>query len=324
MRAVLLEPSGTLESRVGPDDLPRIVAAGEGVLWVDVAAGDPDVRRILGEAFGFHLLAIEDCTNGRVDTPKIDDYGDYLFIVAQSIGYGEVGELLKLTEVAIFLSRAYVVTVRSDDVAEIDELYGRACEYANLLNRGADFLAHTILDALVDLILPVVENMDEHLSDLEQRILDQAEKELLPQVLLLKRNTLRLRRAILPQRDMVNRLSRGEYALIDQEALIFYRDIYDHIVRVESMLDGLRDLADGALGSYLSAVNNRMNEIMKALSVVTVVFLPLTLIASIYGTNLDFTPFDSPGLAGGFWWMVLAMIGLAGGLVTYFRHRGWF
>jgi magnesium transporter len=122
----------------------------------------------------------------------------------------------------------------------------------------------------------------------------------------------------------VNRLSRGEFALISREALIFYRDIYDHIVRVEEMLDGLRDLADSSLSSYLSAMNNRMSEVMKALSVVAVIFLPLTLIASIFGTNLDYNPGGLPGFEGGFFLMLGLMLVLAGGLVAYFRARRWF
>jgi magnesium transporter len=173
-------------------------------------------------------------------------------------------------------------------------------------------------------VLPAVEAMDEKLDDLERAILERPDPEHLADVLLLKRNTLRLRRSVLPQRDLVNRLSRGEFPkLISHEALIFYRDVYDHVVRIESMLDGLRDLADSALNSYLSAVNNRMNEIMKALSVVAVVFLPLTLIASIYGTNLDFS---SIGLTFkyGFELMIVAMLLIAGAMILYFRRRGWF
>jgi magnesium transporter len=122
---------------------------------------------------------------------------------------------------------------------------------------------------------------------------------------------------------MVNRLSRGEYPdLIRTEALIFFRDIYDHIVRVEEMLEGLRDLADSALNSYLSSVNNKMNEVMKTLSIVAAIFLPLTLIASIYGTNLDFSPGVSFGY--GFELMLLSMVIVAAGLVAYFKYRRWF
>jgi magnesium transporter len=192
-----------------------------------------------------------------------------------------------------------------------------------MLSRGADFLAHTILDSLVDLLLPAVEEMDETLDALESLILAEPDKQHLSQVLLLKRNTLRLRRTILPLRDVVNRLSRGEFELIHREALIFFRDIYDHIVRVEEMLEGLRDLADSALSSYLSAVNNRMNEVMKALSVVAVIFLPLTLIASIYGTNLDYSVFGLR-FEHGFLVMLALMAVVALGLMTYFRYRGWF
>ena len=197
----------------------------------------------------------------------------------------------------IFLGRNYVVTVSQQEPEPVRELFQRARDNAHVMSRGADFLAHDILDSLVDLLLP--------------------------EVLLLKRNTLRLRRSILPERDLANRLSRGEFpALIGKEALIFYRDIYDHVVRVEEMLEGLRDLADSALNSYLSAVNNRMNEVMKTLSIVAAIFLPLTLIASVYGTNLDFSP--GIELPGGFFVMLGSMVVVAAAMVVYFRLRRWF
>lgn len=296
----------------------------DAVLWADFPAIDEDAQRVLRDVFGFHSLAIDDCSNGRVDTPKIDDYQQYLFIVAQSVVYHNPSDQLELAEVDIFLGDNYVVTVREAAIPAIDALFETGAVNPHLFNRGADFLAHTIIDGLVDLLLPAVEEMDETLDLLERRILANPDKRLLGEVMLLKRNTLRLRRSILPERDMVNRLSRGEFGeLIDKEALIFYRDIYDHIVRVEEMLDGLRDLADSALSSYLSAVNNRLNEVMKAMSVVAVIFLPLTLIASIYGTNLDYSQL---GLTFnyGFFLMVAVMVAVAAALVAYFRKQGWF
>jgi magnesium transporter len=321
-RAIYLEGERVRDG-LQPDEIAAALRSKAGVLWVDLPEDDPEGPSLLHDLFGFHALAIEDCLNGRVDTPKIDDYEDYLFIVAQSVAYAGRGERLDLTEVDIFLGPNYVVTSRQKPVASVDELFATASTNPHLLSRGADFLAHTILDGLVDLLLPAVEEMDEHLDDLEQRVLERPDKALLPEVLLLKRNTLRLRRSILPERDLVNRLSRGEFGLIRQEALIFYRDVYDHIVRVEEMLDGLRDLADGALSSYLSAVNNRMNEVMKAMSVVAVIFLPLTLIASVFGTNLDYSPFGLT-LKAGFWLMLAFMFSIAGIMIVYFRRRGWF
>jgi magnesium transporter len=305
------------------EEIAAAIASKSGLLWVDLGPDD-DSHEVLQEVFGFHPLAVEDATNARIETPKVDDYGSYLFIVAQSVSYGVLGSQLAIAEVDLFLGPNYVVTTRKRAVPAVDELFKRACDNRHVMSRGADFLAHTILDSLVDLLLPAVEEMDETIDALEQRILERPDKALLPEVLLLKRNTLRLRRSILPQRDMVNRLSRGEFgALISNDALIFYRDVYDHIVRVEEMLEGLRDLADSALNSYLSATNNRMNEVMKAMSVVAVIFLPLTLIASIYGTNLDLSPLGLH-FRHGFLLMIAAMILVSGVSIYFFRKRGWF
>jgi magnesium transporter len=304
-------------------ELQAALESKAGLLWVDIPH-DEDPVPILHDVFNFHPLAIEDCTDKRIDSPKVDDYGSYLFIGAQSVNYSGRSERLELAELNLFLGPNYVVTSRWQPVLAVDELFNRACENHNILAHGADFLAHTVLDSLVDLLLPAVEEMDEHIDELEQRILDRPDKALLPEVLILKRNTLRLRRSILPQRDMVNRLSRGEFGhLISNEALIFYRDVYDHIVRVEEMLEGLRDLADGALSSYLSATNNRMNEVMKAMSVVAVIFLPLTLIASIYGTNLDLSPFGIH-FKYGFLLMLTLMAAVTAVSVYFFHKRGWF
>jgi magnesium transporter len=305
--------------------LERVLVQGEGLLWLSLPPEHPDTRRILIDVFRFHPLAVDDCLNGRVDTPKIDDYGNWLFIVSQSVDTSRGQSKLRIEELDMFLGRNYVVTVKAESsLPSVARLFSDARKNAHLLNRGSDFLAHTILDVIVDELLPAVEAMDERLDGLEQRIIERPDRTLLTEVLQLKRDTLQLRRSILPQRDMVNRLSRGEFGtLIRPEALIFYRDIYDHIVRVEAMLDGLRDLADSALSSYLSSLNNRMNEIMKAMSVVAVIFLPLTLIASIFGTNLDYSPVGVT-LDGGFYWMLGLMVLLAGAMILYFKRRGWF
>lgn len=324
IRALYRNDAGELRTELTLPEIRTQLASGTGLLWVDLATADPEGRPLLEQDFGFHPLAIDDCYNGHLDTPKIDDYDTYLFIQAQSIDYSMQANRLVLTELGLFLGPHYVVTIRETPIDPVDQLLTRAAENSHVMARGADFLTHTILDVMVDQILPAAEEMDEKLDDLERDILDSPDKKLLLEVLLLKRNTLRLRRSILPQRDLVNRLSRGEFPkLIRPEALIFYRDVYDHVVRIESLLEGLRDLADSALNSYLSSVNNRMNEVMKALSVVAVIFLPLTLVASIYGTNLDLAPFGLE-FRYGFELMIGSMLTLAGVMVAYFRRRGWF
>jgi magnesium transporter len=322
---LFLAADGALANDISEDRVKEIIASGKGLLWYRVMADDEVSHHNLSEIFGFHPLAIEDCFNGRVDTPKIDDYGHYLFMVTQSVQFSQDTALLNLSELDLFLGKNYVVTVEAKQkMPLVDKLYQDAMANPHVMERGADFLAHTIMDVMIDQLLPAVEGMDEDLDILEQRILERPHRDQLLQVLSLKRQTLMLRRSILPQRDIVNRLSRGEFpGLIHAEALIFFRDIYDHIVRVESILDGLRDLADGALSSYLSAINNRMNEIMKAMSVVAVIFLPLTLIASIFGTNFNYSPFGLT-FGGGFYLMLLSMVIVTIGMVIFFRKRGWF
>jgi magnesium transporter len=323
-RSLYRSASKDVSAGLSPEEMRNAIASGKGILWVDVDDSDATSMHLLRDVFRFHPLAIEDCFNDRVDTAKIDDYGSYLFIVSQSVGYAPRSAQLVLTELNLFLGTNYLVSVHQAPLPSLDELFERCQRDHHLLARGADFLTHTLLDGLVDELLPAVELMDEELNELQRRILERPQQPQLTEVLLFKRNTLRLRRSITAQRDIANRLSRAEFrTLIRPEADIFYRDIYDHVVRVEQMLDGLRDLADGALTSYLSAANNRMQEVMKALTVVAVIFLPLTLIASIFGTNLDYSPFGLT-LDAGFFLMLASMLLITVAMVAYFRHRGWF
>jgi magnesium transporter len=318
------DEKGNEKQDLSHGEIKAALADERGLLWVDVREESAENQRLLREVFGFHQLAIEDCFNDRMENAKIDDYGSHLFVVSQHVAYNPFGRRVSFVELGLFLGPNYVVTVHHRPLERISELLRLSLTSERYLEHGAAFLAHAILDALVDDLLPAVEGMDEQLDELEGRILASPQPAQLNDVLLLKRNALRLRRVILSQRDSINRLARDEFPdLIPHQALIFFRDIYDHILRVEAMIDGLRDLADTALSSYLSAVNNRTNEIMKAMSVVAVIFLPLTLIASIFGTNLDYSLFGASFKAG-FYLMLAVMLAIAGGLILYFRRRGWF
>jgi magnesium transporter len=199
----------------------------------------------------------------------------------------------------------------------------RATEDGPLAGRGADFLVHALLDGLVDQFQPVVEEMDQVVDALEEAVLANPQQRVLQEILVLKRNAQRLRRTLLPQRDVVNRFARGEFPrLVREETHMYFRDIYDHVVRVEEMVEGLRDMSESVLDTYLSAINNRMNEVMKVLSIVAVVFLPLTLIAGIYGTNFENLP--ELGWQWGYFGMLGAMAIIALGLIAFFRWRRWF
>jgi magnesium transporter len=189
------------------------------------------------------------------------------------------------------------------------------------MRRGADFLAHDIVDALVDNFMPTIDEMDEKSVTIEAEALHQPKRQTLVSIMQLKRSILALTRVILPQREIVNGLSRGEYALITERAQIYYRNIYDHLVRIEMITLGLRDMTESALSTYLSSVSNRMNEVMKVLTLIATIFIPLTFIAGIYGMNFA----NMPELEWRYGYfiilIVMAVIGIF--LVVYFRRRRW-
>ncbi len=318
-------PDGELRIGLSPEEMHRIVASGEGLLWVDIHAdGRADGEPLLRDVFGFHPLTIDDCYNTLIDPPKVDDYGDYLFVIVHEIRYDEEEGDVQTQELDLYVGSNYVVSVHRAPSHAVIEVRRRAQQATPVLRRGTAFLAHALMDVVVDDFHPVVETIDEEVASLEERVLDAPGRDTLERILRLKRVTQRLRRSIAPQRDVVNRFSRGEYPrLISDEALMYFRDIYDHTLRVHETIDSVRDLADSALNTYLSSVNNKINEVMKLLAIVTVVFLPLTLVASIYGTNFGET-FPSYDWAPGFAGMIVTMIAVAMALAAYFKWRRWY
>jgi magnesium transporter len=319
----LRKPDGALVSPVSEEAMRQALASGEGLLWIDLEASSEAEASILSDVFQFHHLAIEDCFNTHVDPAKIDDYSEYLFIITQAISYEADRERLATTELDLFLGRNYVVSFHSQPLPFVAELRRRCQQNGPELARGADFLAHALIDQLVDDYQPVVEALDDTLEGVEEQVLAAPRTSFIEEILLLKRNVQRLRRTLLPQRDVVNRLARGEFPrVVREESSIYFRDVYDHIVRVQELVESVRDLADGVLNTYLGAINNRMNEVMKTLSIVAAIFLPLTLIASIYGMNFEHTP-ELPWRYG-YFYALGAMGAVALGMVIFFRRRRWF
>ncbi len=322
---ILYRPAGGSLVQTRDRDVLRSALAGEGgLLWLDLHVRSEADGAILEDPFNFHPLTIEDSVADRMDAAKIDDHGEYIFIVVQALeGYTEHEELQSV-EVDLYLGPNYVVSCHRAALPAITEFKERCLRDDALTARGPDWLLHGILDAIVDEYLPIVDAVDETIDDLEVKVLQTPDRALLQKIMMVKRNALRLRRATAPQREIMSRLGRGEFPrLIRPETSIYFRDIYDHLVRVEYLVEALRDLADGALQTYLSVISNRLNEVMKIL---TVAFVPLTigtLMSGIYGMNLTegfWPPADS---AWGFG-VVVATILIAGLLVlAYFRARRW-
>jgi magnesium transporter len=221
----------------------------------------------------------------------------------------------------MYIGPNYVVSFHKQPINAVDELRRRIEGRVPAVGRGSAFVAHALFDIVVDDYHPLVEQLDDEINAIEEEIIHRPTRALLERALTLRRNAQRLRRSVLPQRDVAARFARGEYALIGAETLLYFRDIYDHTTRVEDMIEGVREAADSTLNMYLGALNNRTNEVMKALAIVAVVFLPLTLIAGIYGTNFENVPEYEwrYGYAG----MWVVMIAIAAALVAWFRWRRW-
>jgi magnesium transporter len=295
------------------------------LVWVDLTIESDQDAGILRDVFGFHELTIEDCVSPRIDPAKIDDYGDYIFVIVQAVTRYRFGEEIEPVEVDFYLGENYVVSCRRESVPAIDQYRQRCLRDESLLAQPADRLLHGLLDSIVDEYLPIVDKVDDDIDSLEGLILRKPETSLLQHIMTIKRNALRLRRATIPQRDIMNRLSRNEFPqLVRPEMAMYYRDIYDHLVRIEYLVEALRDLADGALNTYLSVVSNRLNEVMKVLTAATVIFLPGALIAGVYGTNFPekhvWPPYSS---TWGFAAVVAVIVGVIIVMLIYFRRRGW-
>ena len=314
---------GEVRSSASEQELRDALARSDTLAWVDIHTDGRDSgERILRDVFHFHQLTIDDCYNTLVDPPKVDDYGDYLFVIVHNLTYDGAIRRLDRAELDLYIGVNYVVSVHHKPVRAVEEVMRRAQAEHYVVQRGCAFLAHALMDMVVDDYQPIVETIDDDVAAIEELVLDNPRRETLQGVLRLKRSSQDLKRSILPQRDVVNRFSRGEYPrVIPPESLMYFRDIYDHTVRVEEQIETVRDLADSALNTYLSSVNNRINEVMKTLAIVTVIFLPLTLIAGIYGTNFHNVP--EYGYHLGYYGMLVVMVVIAVALLAWFRWRYW-
>ncbi len=316
--------SGAVTETSDRETIRRALAEEGGLIWIDLLIRSSDDASVLNEVFKFHPLTIEDCVSPRLDPAKIDDHGGYLFLVVQALQTYVADQELQAMEVDFYLGPNYVVSCHQEPVPAIEQFHERCRRDDFILSHTADWLLHGLLDSLVDEFLPIVDAVDDTIDRLEELVLHRPDSKLLGQIMMVKRNALRLRRATTPQRDIMNRLSRGEYSkLISEDAAIYYRDVYDHLVRIEYLVEALRDLADGALQTYLSVISNRLNEVMKVLTVAVVPLTIGTLISGLYGMNLTagfWPPSDSEW---GFGAVVAFMVVIAVLTLAYFRYRNW-
>lgn len=291
MRIVTYGPAGPAAAKAS--DLPELWS-GESTFWVDLSSSEESELAVLQSVFRFHPLAIEDTRNQK-QRPKVEEYDDHLFVILNPVAMVE-GQP-EFRELDVFLGRNYLVTVHAEPEPALEALERRTARRQNGQSLSASFLLYALVDTIVDTYFPVLDEIDEELSDLEDQIIDRPQREALERLLGLKRSLIEVRRVVGPQRDMFNVLTRRDIELIDHELLQYHlRDVYDHLLRITDMVDTFRDLLTSLIDLYMSAVSNRLNEVINRLTRVTVVIGAFAVITGFYGMNFAHTwpDFASP------------------------------
>ena len=286
IRSLFLEPGKDIRKNMPPQDFPKLIRNKRGILWVDFVAEPADICLPILEGFGFHRLAIDDALQ-ETHVPKLDDWTDYLYVVLNYMNVDKTSDQWQTTvdELDTFLGPNYIVTHHDHPITAVDETWHSCDRDPRTLQEGPDHILYKIADYMVAEYMPIVEELDEAIDTIEDSVFDRPSPRTLEKLFALKRVLLAMRRILLPQREVLNKLARDDYKVIDPRDRIFFRDIYDHLVRLHDLNESLRDLVGGAQDTYLSVINNRMNEIMKTLTIITVLFMPLTFLTGYFGMN---------------------------------------
>ena len=290
-------------------------------LWVDLAAPTIPEGLILSDTFHFHKLSVEDAMSAR-QYPKAEAYDGYLYVILHGIHYQKGDHSFATHDVDFFVGPNYLVTVHDGDSSSINELREHATRNPKILSEGPVSLLHRIVDAMVDSIRPEVDKLEERIDDLEKRIFDKPEPRLIREILEQKRHVAGLRRIVTPQRDVIARLARRDFVDVSTEMSFRFRDVYDHLQRIADDVLIFQDRITGMLDAHLSNVSNRLNEVMKVLTVVSTILMPITLLTSVYGMNVPLPHF--PGGDGAqFWWIFWISVAIAVAMLVMFRRKRW-
>ena len=290
------------------------------VFWVDLAAPTPAEGRILSDVFHFHPLSVEDALSS-VQFPKIEAYPGYLYVVLHGIDMEAGKHEFATRDIDFFLGANYLVTIHDGRSRSIARMRDLCDQHDRVLGEGPVALMHRIVDAMVDHYRPTVEAIESRIDDLEEEAFV-GRQTVVRQVLRLRRDLGFMRRVLTPQRDVIGRLARREFPAIGDEMAYRFRDVYDHVVRSSEEAIMFQDRVTGILEVNLAAVSNRLNKVMQVLTVMSTIFLPLTVLTGMWGMNIDL-----PLLPGGrpmqFWWIGVFMLGISVTMLVIFHRRGW-
>ena len=289
-------------------------------LWVDLAPPGDEERRVLLDGFHFHPLSVEDA-GSTLQFPKIEAYQGYLYLVLHGIDTKPQRNQFATRDVDFFLGRNYLVTVHDGQSRSVERMREMCSRHEHILREGPVALLHRIVDAMVDNYRPVIEDLEDRIAKLEEQAFVGHER-LARQVMKLKREVSSMRRVMIPQRDAIGRLARREFPMISDEMAYRFRDVYDHVVRLTEEAILFQDRVTGIFAVNLSTVSNRLNQVMKLLTVMSTIFLPLTVLTGMWGMNIPLPHFPG-GPDVQFWWVTGIMIFLIGAMLAFFRRNKW-
>ena len=297
------------------------------VTWINIdGLADIELMKAIGDMFGFHRLALEDVLN-ITQRPKTEDYGTFLFVVNRMPGIAPDGTL-EIEQISYFLKEGILITFQED----VGDCWSPVREHirqnrGTIRDEGADYLLYALLDSVVDAYFPILEHFGDKVEDLNERIIEKAQRSEIREMHRIRQELLSLRRAIWPQRDMFSTLMRDHKRFVSDTTEIYLRDCYDHAVQLLDIVETYREIAATSMELYISSINNHMNEIMKVLTIIATIFIPLSFIASVYGMNFNVnkSPFNMPELEWeyGYAFALGLMAAVAGGLMFMFWRRGW-
>jgi magnesium transporter len=292
------------------------------VTWINVdGLHQSEILEKLGECYNFHPLVLEDILNTD-QRPKMEEYGDYLYIVLKMLHDKGKGNQIEAEQVSLVLGANYVFSFQESGGDVFDQIRERLRTGKGRLRKmGADYLAYTLVDAIVDYYFVILEKLGDRIELLEEELVTHPKTETLKEIHTLKREMIFLRKAVWPLREVISSLQRGESALVQKTTGIYLRDVYDHTIQVIDTIETFRDILSGVLDIYLSSVSNRLNSVMKVLTIIATVFMPLTFLAGVYGMNFKHMPELEWRWGYPILWAVMVIIGVS--MLVYFRKKKW-
>lgn len=316
-----VDADGRLRRDLSIAELASVIRGGPGELWVDMTVTSRQCVAMLDNVFAFHPLAIEDALN-PVSRVKVDEYPGFLFAIIRGVRFVPETEDpydLETFNLSFFLGPNYVVTVHGEDSTSTDAVMDRVLRHPELLQRGAERVMHAVMDAAIDAYFPLLDQIDDFIHKVEERVFDNFDQAALQDIFQVKRLVLTLRRHLSPQREVFNVLSNRPTPLLAPDSQVYFRDIYDHNLRINESLETYRDLLGSTLDSFLTQVSNRLGSVTKGLSVIATISIPFVVVSGMWGMNFAHIPLAEQPHA--FWYMLALQLGLSAVLLIILRVR---